>query len=316
MFHRFTADERETLVAYLSQVLQGAGQTAAAESVAQLAGRICLAALHTGEVYEASVRLRDRFLVGPDVQKLVVETERGRLVGILEFPGPGGPYPAVLFLHGVPAGKEDMTDDARRYRARGLATLRLDLPGYGETTVPDTQSVADAEILQEVVTAVLAHDRVDSRGVGITGWSAGPWFGAHLCARDNRVRAMVAISPQFDPLDTRPGIPWPGALSQAIQEARVKSGKLVISQPVNEDWYVDYRPEASAFLVAHLVRCPVLLVYGSLEPERYRAQAEEFAALAPNATTRPWRSSIHILLNMPEALEDAAEWMKQQLLGT
>jgi len=30
---------------------------------------------------------------------------------------------------------------------------------------------------------------------------------------------------------------------------------------------------------------------------------------------RAWRSGVHALLNTPEALEDAAEWMKQQLVS-
>ena len=59
----------------------------------------------------------------------------------------------------------------------------------------------------------------------------------------------------------------------------------------------------------------MLLVYGALEPELFRAQAEELAALVPTAKTRAWRTGVHALLNVPEALEDAAEWMKQQMLG-
>jgi hypothetical protein len=65
--------------------------------------------------------------------------------------------------------------------------------------------------------------------------------------------------------------------------------------------------------VARQIRCPVLLVYGTMEGERYRAQAEEFAALVPTAKTRAWRTGVHALFDLPEALEDAADWMKQQL---
>ena len=75
------------------------------KAIAQLASRICVVSMHTGEVYEASIRLHEQALLGPDVQKLVVETPRGKLVGILEFPGPGGPYPVVLVCHGIPSDK-------------------------------------------------------------------------------------------------------------------------------------------------------------------------------------------------------------------
>jgi transcriptional regulator with XRE-family HTH domain/dienelactone hydrolase len=311
VLHRFTVEEREAVVAYLAEALPAVRETPAAKAVARLANRICVVVLHNGDVYQASIRLYEQCVLGPDVQKLVVETGRGGLVGILEFPGPGGPYPVVLIFHGTPASKELMADDARRYLARGLATLRVDLPGFGETTVPATQSPADAEILKEMVTAVLAHDRVDSRGVGIAGRSSGSWYGAQLCARDDRVRALVSISGFFDWLDDllRRDNPTPDARWRAFQEARWNSGALLVPDPF--PWSAD----SPVFKVAGQIRCPMLLVYGALEPELFRAQAAELAALVPTAETRVWRSGVHVLHNVPEALEDAAEWMKQQLLG-
>ncbi len=59
----------------------------------------------------------------------------------------------------------------------------------------------------------------------------------------------------------------------------------------------------------------MLLVYGALEPELYRAQAEELAAVVPTAKVQVWRSGVHVLPNVPEAFERAADWMKEQLLG-
>ena len=57
----------------------------------------------------------------------------------------------------------------------------------------------------------------------------------------------------------------------------------------------------------------MLLVYGALEPEMYRARAEELAALVPTAKARPWQSGVHVLFNVPEAFEEAADWMKAEL---
>jgi fermentation-respiration switch protein FrsA (DUF1100 family) len=276
--------------------------------VAQLANRICVAAAHTGDVYQASIRLYEQSILGPDVQKLVVETAHGKLVGILEFPGPGGPYPVVLMFHGSGAGKETLAEDARLYHRRGMATLRVDLPGWGETTVPMTDTLRDAQVLREMITAVLAHERADPQGVGIAGWSYGPWHGAQLCARDGRVRAMVSISGVFKFGDRRGGLLIPEALSRARWEPMWKAG-------LRPPWDAEPSPDTSVFDVADQIRCPMLLVYGALEPERFRAQAEELAAVVPTAIARPWRSGVHVLPNVPEALEDAAEWMREQLLG-
>ena len=306
--HRFTPEERDTVIAQLRDVLQAVRDTPTARMVAQLANRICIAALHTGDVYQASIRLYEQSLLGPDVQKLVVETAHGKLVGILEFPGPGGPYPVVLMFHGSGAGKEALAEDARLYHRRGIATLRVDLPGWGETTVPMTLTLRDAQVLKEMITAVLADERADPRGVGIVGWSYGPWHGAQLCARDGRVRAMVSISGVFKLGDKRPGLQIPEALSRARWEPMWKAG-------LRPPWDAEPSPDTSVFDVADQIRCPMLLVYGALEPEKFRAQAEELAALVPTAKMQAWRSGVHVLFNVPEAFESAADWMKEQLLG-
>jgi hypothetical protein len=84
--HRFTTEECERVIAYLEEILPAAARTPAAKAVALLANRICVMAMHRGEVYATTIRLYEQFILEPDVQKLVVETERGKLVGILEYP--------------------------------------------------------------------------------------------------------------------------------------------------------------------------------------------------------------------------------------
>src|SRR5574341_712762 len=306
--HHFTPEEREAVIAFLGEVLRVARESPSAKSIAELATRICLVAMHTDQVYQESIRLYEQCILGPNVQKVVVETERGKLVGILEFPGSGGPHPVVLMFHGSLSSKEVLADRAQPFLARGMATLRVDLPGYGETTVPLTLTPSDAEILKEIISALLKHERVDSKGVGIIGWSLGPWHATQLAARDPRVRAVVSISGMFDPADPRPGVMIPDAISRAFQEARLKAGQ----RPSLE---MEWSPDASVFGIAHQIRCPMLLVYGALEPERFRDQAEKLASLVPTAKKQVWRTGVHVLANIPEALENAAEWMKQQLLG-
>jgi len=306
--HRFTPEERETVIRYLGEILHLVRGTDAAKAVAEVAGRICLAAFHLGEIYEASVRLFNESLLGPDVQKLVAKTPHGNMVGILEFPGPGGPFPVVMLFHGGASTKEGLDEEARRYLKRGMATLRVDLPGFGETTVPQTATLQDALVLKEMITTVLRHDRIDPGGFGITRWGLGPWHATQLDARDDRVRAVVSISGVFKS-DPRMQVGDPGPLLRASQYARWKAGKRPTPDPI------EWAPDTNVFNVADQIKCPVLLTYGALEPVGFGAQAEELAAVVPTAIARPWRSGVHALPNVPEALEDAAEWMRQQLIG-
>ena len=308
--HRYTADEREAIVDYLGDVLSAVRQPKAARALAQLASRICVVCLHTGDVYEASIRLYEQAVLGDDVQKIAVETERGKLVGILEFPGPGGPYPLVIICHGVPAGREAMSSVASRFHVRGLATLVLDLPGYGETTVPLTQSAADAEILKHIVTAASSHERVSASRIGVIGYSDGGWHAAELCARDERIHAMVGMSGRYSKIGGPEHVFVSGPADEAMRMARWKAG----ARPTPDLFPWD--PDSSAFDVAHQIRCPALIVAGSSEPEIFRRQAEQLASLMPMATLKIWRGGEHCARNIPDALEQAADWMKEQLTIT
>src|SRR3989304_1755677 len=176
-----------------------------AKAVGEMAGRRCLPAFHFGEVYEASVVLFEESLLGPNFQKLVVDTPHGKLVGVLELPGDGGPFPGVMVFHGSASTKEGLTEEARRYLKRGMATLRVDLPGFGETTVMSTGTLQDAVVLKDMITAVLEHERVDARGVGIAGWSLGPW---HPARRSGAAPQRPNPPPQRIGCTTHP--PGPG----------------------------------------------------------------------------------------------------------
>jgi class 3 adenylate cyclase/pimeloyl-ACP methyl ester carboxylesterase len=303
--HQFTPGERETIVSYVSEVLQAFPHNAATKALALLANRICVVTMHTGETFSTSVRLYEQALLGPDVQKMVVPTSPGNLVGILEFPGPGGPYPVVMMLHGNPGSKESIASECKRYLSRGLATLRVDLPGHGETTVPATLGSADGAILKEMVTAVLGHERVDSRGIAVEGWSYGPWAAIHLGAVDPRVRAIASISGIFDHRDDE--VP-PRESRRPWWLARWKAGMWPSPDP-----FFDYPQDSPAFTVADQIHCPTLFVYGGLEENNYIEQNDKMTSMIASAVKRVYPNGMHVLVNIPEALEGVAEWVKQQL---
>src|SRR3972149_10284161 len=138
-----------------------------------------------------------------------------------------------------------------------MATLRVDLPGFGETTVMSTGTLQGAVVLKDMSPAVLAHERGDARGVGIAGGSLGPWHAAQLAARDDRVLAVVSISGVFNPGDPRPGLQGiPEAVWRASLHARWKAGKRPTPEPMEGG------PDRNAFDGAHTSRSPMLLARG------------------------------------------------------
>lgn len=69
-----------------------------------------------------------------DENKVVIESEGWQLVGNLELPEGKGPFPAVLLLHQFNRTRSVYTGLAKELSQRGIASLRIDLRGHGEST--------------------------------------------------------------------------------------------------------------------------------------------------------------------------------------
>ena len=173
-----------------------------------------------------------------------------------------------------------------------------------------TQSVADAEILKHLVTTVSGYDRVDASRIGIIGYSDGGWHAAQLCARDQRIRAMVGMSGRYSKVGGPEHVMVSGPADAAIRIARWKAG----ARPTPDLFPWD--PDSSTFDVAHQIRCPMLIVAGSNEPEIFRLLGAQLASLVPTAMLKIWRGGEHCARNIPDALEQAADWMQRQLALT
>lgn len=143
--------------------------------------------------------------------------------GILALPRAGGSarsYPAVLMLHGFASHKDEVGDmylrEARALAERGVASLRIDFAGTGDSQQPYiantwTGMVADA------VTAydwLVANQRVIDDRVGVLGFSMGSKVGLGLVAERPQVAAFAS---------------WSGALNDGIP-----------------DGFIDLYPEAQA----------------------------------------------------------------------
>ncbi len=133
-----------------------------------------------------------------------------RIPGILALPKAGGAarsYPAVLMLHGFASHKDEVGDmylrEARALAERGIASLRIDFAGTGDSEQPYTANtwtgmVADAAIAYDWL---VAHSRTIDDRVGVLGFSMGSKVGLGLLAERPDIPAFAS---------------WSGALSDGI----------------------------------------------------------------------------------------------------
>ncbi len=129
----------------------------------------------------------------------------GRITAYLAVPPGGGPFPAVVYLHGSGGGRLDMTPLATWLAGRGAVALSVDSP-FARTPAPSVprgvagvrkQRDLGVQAVVELRRAIDVLDslpQVDPERVGFVGYSAGAKSGAMLVGVEPRVQAAVLIA--------------------------------------------------------------------------------------------------------------------------
>jgi pimeloyl-ACP methyl ester carboxylesterase len=114
---------------------------------------------------------------GSGSERVVIENESWRLVGDLRVPAASSPVPIALLLNGAAGDRRSYAGLAEQLASRGVASLRLDLRGHGESTnlgrfepgaSPHDPLIWDAE--SDVAAAcryLAALDMIDPSRIGI-----------------------------------------------------------------------------------------------------------------------------------------------------
>jgi dienelactone hydrolase len=155
--------------------------------------------------------------------RVVVESDGWRLVGDLLVPSAAQPLPGVLLLNEAAGDRTVYRELAQQLAARGIASLRLDLPGHGESTnrgrfVPGERErdpmIWDAEV--QVLAAqryLMSRPEVAGERIGIVGASYSGEEMAEAGRTGGYAQAYVALSPgSFSDESVRgidgSGVPW------------------------------------------------------------------------------------------------------------
>ena len=119
---------------------------------------------------------KDRLPAGSSSQ--VVRLDEG-IVGTLVRPGPGGPYPAVLMLHGFASDRDEVNDMFKRtaegLAEQGIASLRIDFRGCGDSAGKFRETTIDGQIAdaERALAWLRAQDYIDKDLLGLHGFSLG-----------------------------------------------------------------------------------------------------------------------------------------------
>ena len=163
---------------------------------------------------------------GEEELRVVVESRGWRLVGDLRLPASAGTVPAVLMLNRAAGDRTVYRELAHQLAVRGIASLRLDLAGHGESVnlgrfVPGEADSVDRDVMIwasdiDVAAAhryLKAHPGIDSTSIGMIGASYSGEETAEAGRASGHAQAYVQLSPgsfseaSVAGIDST-GVPW------------------------------------------------------------------------------------------------------------
>jgi len=132
----------------------------------------------------------------------------GRLVleGILAIPEGAEPFPAVIVCHPHPLYGGSMDNNVvyslcETLTQASLASFKFNFRGVGGSQGEFGQGIGEQEDVEAAISFLSTIKEVDSKRIGLAGYSAGAGFALPVAFKDDRVRALAAVSPPLPMFD-------------------------------------------------------------------------------------------------------------------
>ena len=136
-----------------------------------------------------------------------IEANGRTIPAVVTLPVGEGPFPAVVLNHGHGGNKDEGTGFggiAEALAEAGIASIRMDFPGCGDSTEPFTENtlsnmIADSNAAKDYL---VANYPVDADKLGILGYSMGGRIALEIItAEDNPYKATLILSGLSTPGD-------------------------------------------------------------------------------------------------------------------
>ena len=122
------------------------------------------------------------------------------LEGILAVPEGTGPFPAVIVCHPHPLYGGSMDNNVvyslcETLAQASLVSFKFNFRGVGGSQGESGQGIGEREDVEAAITFISTVKEVDSKRIGLAGYSAGAGFAFPVGFNDARIKALAAISP-------------------------------------------------------------------------------------------------------------------------
>jgi alpha/beta superfamily hydrolase len=142
------------------------------------------------------------------MKKTRVSFSSGGLVleGILTIPEVVGPFPAVIVCHPHPLYGGSMDNNvvnslSETLEQASLASIKFNFRGVGGSQGEFGQGIGEREDVKAAISFISTVKEVDSKRIGLAGYSAGAGFALPVSFNDDRIKALAAVSPPIPMFD-------------------------------------------------------------------------------------------------------------------
>ncbi len=142
------------------------------------------------------------------MKKTRVSFSSGRLFleGILAIPEGARPFPAVIVCHPHPLYGGSMDNNvvyslSETLTQASLASFKFNFRGVGGSQGEFGQGIGEREDVEAAISFISTVKEVDSKRIGLAGYSAGAGFALPVGFNDDRIRALAAVSPPLPMFD-------------------------------------------------------------------------------------------------------------------
>lgn len=134
----------------------------------------------------------------PPMEVVKIPFEGKTITGYLRFPSQAaGKSPMVLAISGLDSRKETVADSYEQILSHGVGFLAVDGPGTGQA--PIKVSATAERMFSAVLDYLVAHPKVDSKRIIVSGVSFGGYWASKLAITERaRLLGSVAQSPPVD----------------------------------------------------------------------------------------------------------------------
>jgi uncharacterized protein len=128
------------------------------------------------------------------------------LEGILAIPEGAGPFPTVIVCHPHPLYGGSMDNNvvyslSEALTQASLVSFKFNFRGVGGSQGEFGQGIGEQEDVEAAISFITTVKEVDSKRIGLGGYSAGAGFALPVGCKDARIKALAAVSPPFTMFD-------------------------------------------------------------------------------------------------------------------